>query len=84
MLSGKRRPAQLARLPVPDLHNTLQNYLQSLAPFLREQEARGGSPFEVAMLERLKRVTSFEAGVGAQCQRRLIGTSIYHHPDARC
>ncbi|KZV73023.1 acyltransferase ChoActase/COT/CPT [Peniophora sp. CONT] len=68
----ERRPAQLARLPMPDLHKTLQHYVQSLTPFLREQEARGGSPFEVALHERLKWAAAFEAGVGADCQRRLI------------
>lgn len=71
--SEERRSAQLARLPVPDLHKTLSRYVQSLGPFLREQEARGGRPFEVALHERLKWAATFEAGVGAECQRRLIG-----------
>ncbi|VDB83729.1 unnamed protein product [Peniophora sp. CBMAI 1063] len=71
-LAEERRPAQLARLPVPDLHKTLQNYVQSLAPFLREQEASGGRPFDVALHDRLKWASAFETGVGADCQRRLL------------
>ena len=72
-LAEQRQPAQLARLPVPDLHKTLQGYVQSLVPFLREQEVRGGTPFEVALNERLRWAATFEAGVGADCQRRLSG-----------
>jgi Choline/Carnitine o-acyltransferase len=61
------------RLPVPDLQQTLKKYVQSLVPFLLEQEARGGTPFDIAFQKRLEWARDFEEGLGAQCQQRLLG-----------
>jgi hypothetical protein len=67
------RPPTLPRLPVPDLHRTLSKYLQSLAPLLQEDEARGGTPWRSALQERQRWVDEFEKGLGAKCQERLHG-----------
>ncbi|KDQ57097.1 hypothetical protein JAAARDRAFT_35697 [Jaapia argillacea MUCL 33604] len=41
----------LPRLPVPDLRQTLLRYLTSIEPFLHEDEAAGGKPFDESHLE---------------------------------
>ena len=64
----------LPRLPVPDLSQTLRNYLHSLEPLLLEDEARGGLNFKTAYDSRLKLVEEFERGLGQLCQQRLLGT----------
>ena len=61
------------RLPVPDLHQTLSKYLQSLVPLLQEDEARGGTPWRSALQERQRWAEEFEKGLGAKCQERLHG-----------
>ncbi|OCH94373.1 acyltransferase ChoActase/COT/CPT [Obba rivulosa] len=65
-------PARLPRLPVPDLHKTLQKYLKSLEPFLLEDEARGGPPFKESYALREKWANDFEHGLGKLCQERLL------------
>ncbi|KAI0034239.1 acyltransferase ChoActase/COT/CPT [Vararia minispora EC-137] len=65
-------PIRLPRLPIPDLHSTLQKYVQSLIPFLRDQEIREGVPFEAAIRERFKWAAELEGGIGSDCQKRLI------------
>jgi Choline/Carnitine o-acyltransferase len=67
------RPPTLPRLPVPDLHQTLSKYLQSLLPLLEEDEVRGGTPWRSALQERQRWVDDFENGLGAKCQERLHG-----------
>ncbi|KAI0635930.1 acyltransferase ChoActase/COT/CPT [Trametes polyzona] len=62
----------LPRLPVPDLHKTLQKYLKSLEPFVLEDEARGGPDFTSAYDARVKLVEDFERGIGRVCQERLL------------
>ncbi|KAI9060650.1 acyltransferase ChoActase/COT/CPT [Trametes sanguinea] len=62
----------LPRLPVPDLHKTLQKYLASLEPFLLEDESRGGPGYRTAYDARVKLVNDFEQGIGQLCQQRLL------------
>ncbi|KAJ8461795.1 hypothetical protein ONZ51_g11305 [Trametes cubensis] len=62
----------LPRLPVPDLHKTLQKYLKSIQPFLLEDEKRGGVDFKSALEDRVKLVNDFERGLGPLCQQRLL------------
>ena len=70
------RPTFLPRLPVPELHQTLSKYLQSLIPLLREDEARGGPSWQSALQERQQWADEFERGLGAKCQERLYGGSV--------
>ncbi|KAH9935245.1 acyltransferase ChoActase/COT/CPT [Amylocystis lapponica] len=62
----------LPRLPVPDLHQTLQKYTKSLEPFLLEDEAAGGPSFQTSRDIHAKVVEDFERGVGKICQERLL------------
>ncbi|TFY56886.1 hypothetical protein EVG20_g8755 [Dentipellis fragilis] len=62
----------LPRLPVPDLRRTLDRYIQSLKPFLLEDEARGGPSYDSALERRVQLARQFEEGVGAVAQERLI------------
>ncbi|EIW57547.1 acyltransferase ChoActase/COT/CPT [Trametes versicolor FP-101664 SS1] len=77
VLSAQTRAASrtstpsLPRLPVPDMHTTLQKYLRSLEPILLEDEARGGTDFRTAYAARVKLVEDFEHGLGPTCQERL-------------
>ncbi|KAH8099965.1 acyltransferase ChoActase/COT/CPT [Cristinia sonorae] len=61
----------LPRLPVPDLRLTLQRYLVSIEPLLREDAERGGPAFEPALEQRRRWVEDFENGLGKLCQERL-------------
>ncbi|KAI0331918.1 acyltransferase ChoActase/COT/CPT [Cubamyces sp. BRFM 1775] len=70
-LSSASTPT-LPRLPVPDLHKTLQKYLKSIEPFLLEDERRGGLDFQSAYEERVKLVNDFERDIGPLCQQRLL------------
>ena len=70
------RPTFLPRLPVPELHQTLSKYLQSLTPLLQEDEARGGPSWQSALQERQQWADEFEIGLGARCQERLYGGSV--------
>ena len=69
----------LPRLPVPDLRKTLHRYLESIKPFLREDEARGHAPFDVSYAKRVQWADDFEKGIGSLCQRKLHGVSFHHH-----
>ena len=60
----------------PKLAQTLDRYLQSLEPFLLEQEAHGGPSFAEAMRTRVKMADKFERGLGSELQERLIGWSV--------
>lgn len=66
----------LRRLPVPDLHQTLQKYLQSLEPLLLEDELRGGPSYAAARQTRETWAEHFERGIGKACQDRLLGQYI--------
>ena len=66
--------AHLARLPVPDLQQTLQRYLKSIEPFLREEESHGGASYDNALALRTQWAEDFEKGLGSICQTRLQGT----------
>ncbi|KAH7930218.1 carnitine acetyltransferase [Leucogyrophana mollusca] len=70
--SSSMAPHKLPRLPVPELRKTLDRYLQSVQPFLLEDEAKGGPSFESSYTKRLKWAQDFETGVGRSCQERLI------------
>lgn len=63
----------LPRLPVPPLRKTLDRYLQSIQPFLLEDEARGGTPYEEAYTLRKEWADAFERGPGTKAQEKLIG-----------
>lgn len=63
----------LPRLPVPDLHQTLHKYLQSLEPLLLEDELRGGPSYAEARQTRETWAEDFERGIGRVCQDRLLG-----------
>ena len=63
------------RLPVPILRHTLDRYLDSLEPFLREDERRGGMSFSSAYALRQKWANEFESGIGSTLQERLLGLS---------
>ncbi|KAG1804982.1 acyltransferase ChoActase/COT/CPT [Suillus plorans] len=75
--AGLSTMAKLPRLPVPDLRKTLDRYLQSIQPFLREDEARGHSLFKSSYKKRVQWVNDFEKGIGRLCQHKL------HELDAR-
>lgn len=66
--------ARLPRLPVPDLHQTLQRYLKSLEPFLLEDERHGGPTYASALAQRTQWAADFENGLGRVLQSRLQGT----------
>lgn len=70
----------LARLPVPDLKQTLQRYVTSLQPFLLEAETRTGAAYANALAERQKWADDFENGLGQTLQARLQGTSRFPIP----
>lgn len=67
------RLPRLPRLPVPPLRTTLDKYLKSIQPFLLEDEARGGAPFEESFTLRVKWAKEFEWGVGREAQNGLVG-----------
>ncbi|GBE88380.1 hypothetical protein SCP_1301950 [Sparassis crispa] len=62
----------LPRLPVPDLHQTLEKYVRSLEPFLLEDASSGGSSYDSAHSLRLKWAEDFESSLGKICQERLL------------
>ncbi|KAJ7030394.1 acyltransferase ChoActase/COT/CPT [Mycena alexandri] len=66
------KPLSLPRLPVPDLRKTLDRYLRSIEPFLLEDEAHGGLPFDTSYSLRAKWADEFATGVGKLCQERLL------------
>lgn len=71
--------ATLPRLPVPDLQQTLQRYLNSIEPLLLDDAKRGGSPFEQAIEKRKLWAEDFANGLGKACQERLHRTSYSLH-----
>lgn len=77
MLASQKPPRSKGRgrLPVPTLRHTLDRYLDSLEPFLHEDESRGGMPFDAAYSLRRKWANDFETGIGNTLQERLLGTS---------
>ena len=65
-----------ARLPVPTLRHTLNRYLDSLEPFLHEDEQRGCMSFssaDSAHALREKWADEFESAIGGTLQERLLG-----------
>lgn len=71
----------LPRLPVPDLRATMDRYLRSLEPFLLEDAARNGVPFDVAQARHADLADSFVRGWGHKCQARLLGMSLLPFSD---
>lgn len=63
----------LPRLPVPPLRSTLDKYLQSLKPFLLQDDLQGVSTFDSAYQRRVRWAEEFETGIGATLQARLTG-----------
>ncbi|KAF9525641.1 acyltransferase ChoActase/COT/CPT [Crepidotus variabilis] len=70
--AGSTRPKARGRLPVPPLRQTLDRYLASLEPFLREDEKTGGQSFTKAFALREKWANEFESGIGKVLQERLF------------
>lgn len=70
--SSKPKPVQMPRLPVPELRKTLDKYLAALEPFLREDEKRGGMPYQSGLSLRQKWADEFERGIGKVLQDRLV------------
>lgn len=68
-----------ARLPVPALRHTLNRYLDSLEPFIHEDEQRGGMSFSSAYALRQSWADEFEAGIGGTLQERLLGLFTWLH-----
>ncbi|KAI4521333.1 acyltransferase ChoActase/COT/CPT [Schizophyllum commune Loenen D] len=64
--------ASLPRLPIPDLQKTVDRYLNSLEPFMLEEDARGGMSYTSARTLRDRWATEFTEGIGATLQERLI------------
>ncbi|KAK0223286.1 acyltransferase ChoActase/COT/CPT [Armillaria fumosa] len=65
----------LPRLPVPDLRKTLDRYLTSLEPFLREEASRKGlndDALDASRRLRAQWADEFASGVGNLCQERLL------------
>lgn len=73
----KPKPAVLPRLPVPELRKTLDKYLESLEPFLLEEEKRGGMSYQSGYTLRKKWADEFERGIGKVLQDRLIGMFVF-------
>ena len=71
--NGSSTAVELARLPIPKLENTLQGYLKSVVPFLKEDEARGGQPFADALAVRQAWADDLQTGLGQVLQERLKG-----------
>lgn len=63
----------LPRLPVPDLLKTLDKYLVSIEPFLRESVS-SPEDFSAACQLRRKWADQFYSGIGQTLQQRLVGT----------
>jgi hypothetical protein len=69
----------LPRLPVPPLRSTLDKYLQSIKPFLLQDDLRGVSTFDTAYQQRVQWAKEFETGIGAILQARLVGMRYFLH-----
>ncbi|TEB34514.1 carnitine acetyltransferase [Coprinellus micaceus] len=69
---SKPKPVYMPRLPVPELRKTLDKYLASLEPFLREDEKRGGMNYHSGLSLRKKWADEFEQGIGKVLQDRLV------------
>ena len=65
--------ARLPRMPVPDLHQTLQKYLASLEPFVLENYGRDPVQLQNTFATRRQWADDFERGVGSVLQERLQG-----------
>ncbi len=70
--SAQVRPC-LPRLPVPDLHSTLQQYIASLQPFLLsvEQGDNSEEDYKESLALRAKWAEEFGTSIGMVCQERL-------------
>jgi len=61
------------RLPVPQLRQTLDAYLESLQPFFEDLSVTSGRSKQDIAAERKAWADDFENGLGKLCQNRLIG-----------
>lgn len=61
------------RLPVLSLEHTLSKYLNSLHPFLLEDERKGGPSSAAEAEKRVQWAKEFENGIGSILQERLVG-----------
>lgn len=61
------------RLPVLSLEHTLSKYLNSLHPFLLEDERKGGPSSAAESEKRVQWAKEFENGIGSILQQRLVG-----------
>jgi hypothetical protein len=74
---GVQARTVLPRLPVPPLRSTLDKYLQSIKPLLRQDDLQGVSAFNPAYERRVQWAKEFETGIGATLQTRLVGTHLF-------
>lgn len=62
----------LPRLPIPELRKTVDRYLDSIEPFMLEEEKQGGMAYASARSLREKWVAEFMNGIGPTLQERLV------------
>jgi len=64
---------RLPRLPVPNLENTLQTYLRSLQPLIKDDADRNGTSIQTVTTRQETLAGLFANGLGKTLQERLHG-----------